>query len=63
MHGTHDVFDVHHHVGDASAAIVAADPDGAAMSPEDYARLELEQRLAIMDDGGVRQAAVIPGHG
>ena len=63
MHGSYEVFDVHHHVGDASAAIGGADSDGATMSPDDYARLELEQRVAIMDEGGVHQAAVIPGHG
>lgn len=63
MSASYDVFDVHHHVGDASAAIGGAGADGAAMSADEYARLELEQRLAIMDAGGVNQAAVIPGHG
>lgn len=33
------------------------------MSTEEYERVELESRLAIMDEGGVQQAVVIPGHG
>jgi predicted TIM-barrel fold metal-dependent hydrolase len=52
-----DVFDCHHHVGDASA--FQADLGIPAGSPGDA---ELAARLAIMDRGGVRQAAVIPGH-
>jgi predicted TIM-barrel fold metal-dependent hydrolase len=53
-----DVFDCHHHVGDASA--VMGDVLPGAQS--DAAR-EMEARLEIMDRGDVRQAAVIPGHG
>jgi predicted TIM-barrel fold metal-dependent hydrolase len=52
-----DVFDCHHHVGDASA--FQADLGLPASSP---GAAELAARLAIMDRGGVRQAAVIPGH-
>ena len=52
------VLDVHHHVGDAFAALggpIGGDaPDAGA---------EREARLAIMDRGGVDQAIVIPGHG
>ena len=57
-----DVFDVHHHVGrafDALGGELAADGDDAAS----FARAELADRLRIMDEGGVRQALVIPGHG
>jgi len=59
---TFDVFDVHHHVGRAFDALggglAAGDEDADA-----FARTELEARLRIMDEGGVRQALVIPGHG
>ena len=53
-----DVFDCHHHVGEASGFM--GELAGGAPAAEDA---ELEARLAIMDRGGVRQAAVIPGHG
>jgi predicted TIM-barrel fold metal-dependent hydrolase len=59
-----DVFDCHHHVGDVSSHIGEAmgtgvdEPEGVAL--DDH---EIAGRLAIMDAGGVRQAAVIPGHG
>ena len=53
-----DVLDVHHHVGDAFAALGGAIGDDA--SPQ---QLEVEKRLEIMEAGGVRQAVVIPGHG
>ena len=53
-----DVFDCHHHVGEASGFM--GELAGRAATPEDA---EFEARLAIMDRGGVRQAAVIPGHG
>ena len=56
-----DVFDCHHHVGDVSALldggradVPAASPAGPGVEPE------MARRLAIMDAGGVRQAAVIP---
>ena len=55
------VFDVHHHVGDASGALGL--PPDEAPDPEAYAELELAKRIEIMDAGGVDQAAVIPGHG
>ena len=57
-----DVFDVHHHVGrafDALGGELAADDGDAAA----FAEVELADRLRIMDEGGVRQALVIPGHG
>jgi predicted TIM-barrel fold metal-dependent hydrolase len=56
-----DVFDVHHHVGRAFDAL-GGDLDDHAQG-EEFARLELADRLRIMDEGGVRQALVIPGHG
>jgi predicted TIM-barrel fold metal-dependent hydrolase len=52
-----DVFDVHHHVGQAFVAL------GGAVVEGPDAKFELETRLRIMDEGGVRQALVIPGHG
>ncbi|WP_419919565.1 amidohydrolase family protein [Candidatus Poriferisocius sp.] len=55
------VFDIHHHVGDASGALGL--PPEQAPDPEAYAALELAKRIEIMDTGGVDQAAVIPGHG
>jgi len=57
-----DVFDVHHHVGrafDALGGELVGEGDDAAA----FARVELADRLRIMDEGGVRQALVIPGHG
>jgi predicted TIM-barrel fold metal-dependent hydrolase len=56
-----DVFDVHHHVGRAFDAL-----GGALPSVDDLARfaeVELSERLRVMDEGGVSQALVIPGHG
>jgi predicted TIM-barrel fold metal-dependent hydrolase len=53
-----DIFDCHHHVGDARAFMGDLLP-GAESDPQ----LELRTRLEIMDRGRVRQAAVIPGHG
>jgi len=59
---TFDVFDVHHHVGRAFDALGGElDPDTS--DAEDRVRVELAERLRIMDEGGVRQALVIPGHG
>ena len=57
-----DVFDVHHHVGRAFDAL-GGDLEAASVDAEAFARTELESRLRIMDDGGVHQALVIPGHG
>ena len=57
------VLDVHHHVGDAFTALGGSvDPTGG-LGAEDYERVELETRLAIMDRDDVAQAVVIPGHG
>ena len=53
-----DVFDCHHHVGEASGFM-----GGLAGQPGVAGDAEQDARLAIMDRGGVRQAAVIPGHG
>ena len=61
MPGPFDVFDVHHHVGrafDALGGDLASDEEQARM-----AAVEVGERLRIMDEGGVRQAMVIPGHG
>ena len=55
-HG-YDVFDVHHHVGRAFDAL------GGELGDGPHVDVELAERLRIMDEGGVRQALVIPGHG
>ena len=57
-----DVFDVHHHVGRAFDAL-GGDLEEHNRDAEADARIELESRLRIMDEGGVHQALVIPGHG
>jgi uncharacterized protein len=57
-----DVFDVHHHVGRAFDAL-GGELDDAAGDVAEIARVELAERLRIMDEGGARQALVIPGHG
>jgi hypothetical protein len=56
-----DIFDCHHHVGDVRSFMpLTGDRD----APTEGAALEQERaaRLQIMDAGGIRQAAVIPGH-
>jgi predicted TIM-barrel fold metal-dependent hydrolase len=58
-----DVFDVHHHVGRAFDALGGELTDKEQLAAEEFARVELDSRLQIMDEGGVRQALVIPGHG
>jgi hypothetical protein len=60
---TFQVLDVHHHVGDAFTALGGSLDPTDGMDGDEYARTELESRLAIMDAGGVQQAVVIPGHG
>jgi predicted TIM-barrel fold metal-dependent hydrolase len=58
-----DIFDVHHHVGDASS-VLGLDAKGVGPSGGASAiAAEMATRIEIMDRGGVRQAAVIPGHG
>jgi len=57
-----DVFDVHHHVGRAFDAL-GGELDDAGGNGAEVARVELAERLRIMDEGGIRQALVIPGHG
>lgn len=60
-HG-YDIFDCHHHVGDVKAFM--GETMGAAKdAPTDPVAVEMARRLAIMDEGGVRQCCVIPGHG
>jgi predicted TIM-barrel fold metal-dependent hydrolase len=59
---TFDVFDVHHHVGRAFDAL-GGELDPGSGDADQFARVELAERLRIMDEGGVHQALVIPGHG
>ena len=56
-----EVFDVHHHVGRAFDALGGPLPSDDELAA--FAAVELEDRLRIMDAGGVHQAMVIPGHG
>lgn len=56
-----DLFDVHHHVGRAFDALGGALPTDDELA--EIERVELAERLRLMDEGGVRQALVIPGHG
>lgn len=60
-----DVFDCHHHVGDVRSFMptgLASERQRATQSDEAALDAERAARVAIMDAGGVRQAAVIPGH-
>jgi uncharacterized protein len=65
MLGDVAVFDVHHHVGDASAVLgtTVGAIDSSEPPPADAAAHELKMRLEAMDAAGVDWAAVIPGHG
>jgi predicted TIM-barrel fold metal-dependent hydrolase len=54
------VIDCHHHVG--SIASMAGLTVPGVEPGEDVAAVELRRRLAAMDDHGVDQAVVIPGH-
>jgi predicted TIM-barrel fold metal-dependent hydrolase len=56
-----DVFDVHHHVGRAFDALGGQLPTAEEQAAFDG--VELADRLRLMDEGGVHQALVIPGHG
>jgi predicted TIM-barrel fold metal-dependent hydrolase len=62
VNAAYDVFDVHHHVGRAFDAL-GGELAGDAEESAEFARVELADRIRIMDQGGVRQALVIPGHG
>ena len=57
-----DLFDCHHHVGDVKAFMGDALPHEGPSTAAALAE-EMTERIRIMDDGGVRQAVVIPGHG
>jgi predicted TIM-barrel fold metal-dependent hydrolase len=62
----YDVFDAHHHVGrafDALGGELDQPEHGGDDGRDEFAAVELADRLRIMDEGGVRQAMVIPGHG
>jgi uncharacterized protein len=65
MLGDFAVFDVHHHVGDATAVLgtTVAAIDSSQPPPADAAAHELKMRLEAMDAAGVDWAAMIPGHG
>lgn len=56
-----DVFDCHHHVGDVRSFMPLTGEEDAPTEGDALAA-ERAARVSIMDAGGVRQAAVIPGH-
>ena len=56
-----DIFDCHHHVGDVRSFMPHMGDEDAPTEGEALAA-ERAERVRIMDAGGVRQAAVIPGH-
>ena len=59
-----DVLDAHHHYGDLTewgGALPTATPIGEITS-EEYHRIELETRLAAMDEQSVHQAVIIGSH-
>lgn len=58
-----EILDVHHHVGNAFAALGGELDNAAGMTKAEYHELELASRLEIMDREQVQQAIVIPGHG
>jgi uncharacterized protein len=60
--GGFDVFDVHHHVGRAFDALGGSLQD-SSIDVAEFRALELRERLRLMDEGGVHQCLVIPGHG
>lgn len=58
-----DLFDCHHHVGDVKAFMGDALPHEGPGADDAALANEMAERIRIMDEGGVRQAVVIPGHG
>jgi predicted TIM-barrel fold metal-dependent hydrolase len=58
-----EIIDVHHHVGDPSAVFGALPLAGQPPGPGDAEGDEVAKRLEVMNEGGVDQAIVIPGHG
>jgi predicted TIM-barrel fold metal-dependent hydrolase len=59
-----DVLDAHHHYGDLTewgGTLPTATPLGD-ISRDEYHRIELETRLAAMDEQNVRQAVIIGSH-
>ena len=58
----YELFDCHHHVGDVKAFMGDAMPHEGPNTTDALAE-EMTERIRIMDEGGVRQAVVIPGHG
>lgn len=57
------VIDCHHHVGSVSAVAREVNGVGADESLEGFHRAEFQVRLQTMDELGVDQAILIPGHG
>jgi predicted TIM-barrel fold metal-dependent hydrolase len=60
-HG-YNIFDCHHHVGDVKA-FLGETMGGSEDTAADPLAVEMRRRIEIMDEGGVSQCCVIPGHG
>ena len=61
---TFDILDCHHHYGDLSAALgpLPGATQAVPTDPDEYEWIELQTRLRAMDEQGVRQAVILPGH-
>jgi predicted TIM-barrel fold metal-dependent hydrolase len=57
------VIDCHHHVGSVNAVARETTDSAPDEESESFQRAELEVRLQTMDELGVDQAILIPGHG
>jgi predicted TIM-barrel fold metal-dependent hydrolase len=57
-----NIFDCHHHVGDVKE-FFGTNYDESGLSTKAAEADEVVRRIEIMDEGGVAQACVIPGHG
>ena len=54
------IIDTHHHVGSLEALGTVTVPAG--LTPEQIAQAEMDSRLSTMDQTGVDQAILLPGH-
>jgi predicted TIM-barrel fold metal-dependent hydrolase len=59
----YQVLDVHHHVGNAFRALGGDLENAPDLAADEYASKEIDSRIEIMENSGVQQALVIPGHG
>jgi uncharacterized protein len=57
-----EVFDIHHHVGTAVDSLGWGDSVNAESDEKDSGTAEVNARIRIMNEGGVRQSLVQPTH-